>query len=181
MKMDFNDSADVAQAEIHEAKTECREFDFDDDSRQKLWGVFRKWMDDPRCSDSFSGLSVIVLNELCFTLADEALWAEAWDLIRRTALQAKRRNQTVLMESLRIAIFELAAEPLAYPKMLELLFSLADEPDGRWAVFSAYRSCPWRLRPHARRYSNGLVTDSDCDGWLIENGYGGDEVLMKWE
>lgn len=46
------------------------------------------------------------------------------------------------------------------------------EPDTRWAVFAAYKNFPWRLRDHARKYSNGSVSETDCDHWLESQGLG---------
>ena len=84
-----------------------------------------------------------------------------------------------MQEQLRIASFEIAAEPPEFAPTLELLFSLASNPDTRWAVFAAYENYPWRLRPHALKYSKGTVTHQDCDDWLISQGHGDDECLLS--
>ena len=83
-----------------------------------------------------------------------------------------------MKECLRISIFEVVAEPPEYAPYLELLFSLSAAPETRWAVFAAYENYPWRLRPHAKKYSAGAVTDDDCDHWLTTQGLYEDEILM---
>ncbi len=84
-----------------------------------------------------------------------------------------------MKEALRIASFEIAVEPPEYSPSLELLFALASDPETRWAVFAAYENFPWRLRPHAKKYSAGAITDDDCDHWLTTQGLYEDEILMS--
>ena len=48
----------------------------------------------------------------------------------------------------------------------------------RGAVFSAYENVPWGLRPHAHKYSKGMICDEDCDNWLTTQGHFDDEILM---
>ncbi len=168
-----------AEAEIGSAKEKCADSNYDNHSRFSLWDTFRRWIGHPQFDKDFNSLEAVVLNELEFTLGDPQLRDEGWLMIQELAAHWKLENNSTMMECLRIASFEIAAEPPEYPPTLELLFTLASNPDTRWGVFAAYENYPWRLRPHARRYSGGLVTDQDCDKWLIEQGYGQDEILMS--
>ena len=83
------------------------------------------------------------------------------------------------MDAIRISTFEVIAEAPAIEGDLHRLFAMAANPHRRWAVFAAYENVPWRLRPHARKYSEGLVSDDDCDEWLRSQDCGDDEVLIS--
>ncbi|HEY1050205.1 MAG TPA: hypothetical protein VGE39_10640 [Prosthecobacter sp.] len=168
-----------AKAEIESAKQHCTGSSNDADSRAALWGTFRSWISHPDFDKGFNILEKTILNELEFTLADPHLKEEGWTLISELAGRWERENNITMKDSLCIACFEVAAEPPEHAPTLELLFSLATHPETRWAVFAAYEHCPWRLRPHALKYSRGSVTDNDCDQWLIDQGHGDDETLMS--
>ena len=170
--------AEQAEAEIHEMKRQCQAAGHDAQSRTNLWKVIQAWVGHPRFDEGFNALEVVVLNELEFTLSDELLRSEGWRLIAELAGRWHREGNETRKEALRIASFEIAAEPPEYAPTLELLFSLTSDPDTRWAVFAAYENFPWRLRPHARKYSGGSITDDDCDEWLTSLGLYQDEILM---
>lgn len=176
---DYEKLSETAETEIHLAKKECGECGYDDASRAALWEVFRRWISHPGFDVDFNLLEAMVLNELAFTVGSPELKEEGWAIIADLAGKWGREGNAKRKESLRIASFEIAAEPPELPLTLELLFSLAADPETRRAVFAAYESYPWRLRAHARKYANGTVTDRDCDEWLIEEGHGNDEVLMS--
>lgn len=168
-----------AKAEIASAKRHCIDSGYEAGARAALWDTFRIWIAHPEFSKGFNALETTVLNELQFTLADPSLRDEGWALIAELAALWERENNVIMKECLRVASFEVAAEPPEYSPALELLFSLATTPETRWAVFAAYEHCPWRLRPHAAKYAANSVTDQDCDRWLLDQGHGNDEVLMS--
>lgn len=172
---DLDAQAAIAETEIGIAKQRCGDSGYDAISRSALWNTFRHWMSHPEFEKDFNILETTVLNELEFTLSDPNLKDEGWALISELAARWERENNIKMKESLRIASFEIAAEPPESASTLELLFSLATDPETRWAVFAAYENYPWRLRPHALKYSAGSITDRDCNEWLIEQGYGEDE------
>ncbi len=149
--------------------------------REALFAGFDRWLAHPRLLDREdpSLLRVRVLNELTWLVEDPVIGDDAWEHIRGIAKDLGREDHDGLRESWIIANFELAAEAPEDPVFLEKLFSLAADAETRWAVFGAYVNVPWRLRPHARKYSQGLVTDEDVDAWLIEQDRGDDEVLMR--
>jgi len=168
-----------AESEIDGAKQQCKSRAYDSDSRSNLWDVFRRWVDHPQSSAEFNALEFIVLNELQSSLSNENLSQEGWSLVVELARRWHREDNVTRKEAMRIAIFEIAAEPPEFPGPLQRLFSLASEPETRWAVFAAYEKFPWRLRPHAKKYSGGAVTDDDCDHWLTTQGLYQDEILMN--
>ena len=145
-----------------------------------LFETFSRWLQHPRLLDpkDDSLLRVTVLNEITWLISDPIVGHQAWEYIRRIAKDLGQTDPYDLRESWRFATFELAAEPPECSWFLEKLFTLAGDKDTRWAVFGAYENVPWRLRPHARKYSKGGITDKDCDQWLIEEGWGDDEFLM---
>lgn len=167
-----------ALEEIGEAESRAKDDGFTPSSRQALRAVRRKWTTHPLFLGGRSQLGCCLLNELEFSLADDESGAEAWDMIAELAATAHRNADETLKDSLRISNLEIAAEPREFELTLRLLFSLASDPDTRWAVFAAYENFPWRLRPHAAKYSNGTVTPKDVDDWLASRGLDGDEFLM---
>ncbi len=148
-----------------------------------MWDVFQRWLAHPGfiAKDGNLSLRSCVLNELTFLLGEEQLRPGAWHLLAGLAAKYPEGHPTGLDVSLTISTFELATEPPEVGCMLELLFSLAPDPHTRWAVFAAYQNHPSRLRPHAKKYSGGLITDQDCDHWLISQGSGQDEILAPLE
>ena len=148
--------------------------------REALFAAFDGWLLDRRVLDSVDGgmMRVTVLNELTWLTSDPVIGGDAWEHIRGIVKALGREDHDGMRESWIIANFELTAEPPEVPEYLERLFSLAGDEETRWAIFGAYEHYPWRLRPHARKYSGGLITDDDCDAWLIEQELGEDEVLM---
>ncbi|MCB9913459.1 MAG: hypothetical protein H7A46_21450 [Verrucomicrobiales bacterium] len=170
---------EVAEAEIDAAVAGCEASAYSKASRDALWSVFHRWLADPRLlSGTASQLRVTVLNELTIRVGDEHLRNEAWEILRELARRYSDDDPEGMGISLKIAAFEVFAEPPEVPYTLELLFTLAEEPETRWAVFAAYENLPWRLRPHAVKYSQGRITDADCDAWLRSRGLGDDEYLM---
>lgn len=176
---DLNTVAEQAEREIQEAKQRCSDAGFDVASREEIWAAIRRWIEYPGFEASFNMLETVVLNELEFTLANPVLRGEGWQLITDLAGRWKRENNDIMMEALNIASFEIAAEPPECADTLELLFRLYAEPDTRWAVFAAYENFPWRLKEHAKKYSNGSVSAEDCDRWLEAQGLGTEELLAK--
>lgn len=170
--------AERAVTEIAKAKKQCETEAYCTSSRAVLWNLIRTWVDHPEFDRGFNALQCSVLNELEFTLANDQLRQEGWMLITELAKRWHREGNETMKEALRIASFECAAEPPECASSLELLFSLANDPDTRWAVFAAYENFPWRLRSYAKKYSAGSVTDDDCDHWLTEQGLDQDEILM---
>ena len=170
--------AEQAELEIGEAKQHCEAKAYDPSSRKMLWDVIQKWTSHPQFDTDFNALEVVVLNELEFTLSNYHMKHEGWKIITELARRWHKEGNMTMMEALRIASFEIAAEPPEYAPTLELLYSLATDPEVRWAVFAAYENFPWRLRPHAKKYSGGAVTDEDCDQWLTSQGLYEDEILM---
>jgi len=166
--------ASGAEAEIRDLRLR---FENAEASAGELQQGIEKWLRYPDFGED-SELCTTMLNELAQCLSDETLRPGAWDILSRLAVEWGERGAAELQEALRITIFEVLAEPPEIEYTLELLFSLAGDSGTRWAVFAAYENYPWRLRPHARKYSRGLVTDDDCDQWLIEQDLGHDEILM---
>lgn len=173
--------ADEAEAEIAELRAKGAENGWTQADREALFAAFDRWLADPRLLDREDPglLRVTVLNELTWLVSDPVIGDDAWEHIRGITKELGREDHDGLRESWIIANFELTAEAPEVPEFLERLFSLAGEAETRWAIFGAYENVPWRLRPHARKYSKGLITDDDCDEWLIEQERGDDEVLMR--
>ena len=173
--------AEEAEERLGEHRARCFESGYASDAREALWTGFRFWVEHPVFAQYPGMLRCRVLNELTFCLADEHLAEEAWRMVGDLAERWDRASLGSLMEWIRISTFEVIAEAPANEDDLRRLFAMAANPHRRWAVFAAYENVPWRLRPHARKYSEGLVTDEDCDEWLRDKGYGDDEILMKRE
>ncbi len=167
-----------AGSEIQRLKIEAHEASYSELSREALWDKFREWIAHPVFAQYPGMLRCTVLNELQFCLSEEELRDETWAMIGQLVDRWDKESLGSLVESIRIASLECIAEPPENPGNLRRLFKLAANPHTRWAVFEAYRNVPWRLRPHAHKYSEGLVTDSDCDDWLAEDHYD-DEILMS--
>ena len=170
-----------AEVEMNLLKEKGRESSWSQPDVEAIFEAFDKWLRHPEFlspkDDSY--LRCTVLNELTWLISDPIVGDQAWEYIRRIAKDLGKEDAHQLRESWLIAAFETFAGPPAIPEFLEKLFSLAGDKDTRWAVFGAYDNVPWRLRPHARKYSNGMITDEDCDVWLIESDRGNDEVLMQ--
>jgi hypothetical protein len=170
---------DRAEAEIKTAASRCRTENYAPTAVSDLWNLIKSWTEHPDfLTDTGSSLRGSVLNNITFLLADVRLREGAWSLVRDLAARFGEDDPTGMGISIKIFTFEIAAEPPEVDYMLDLLFSLADDPTTRWAVFAAYESYPWRLRPHARKYSKGTVSDEDCDSWLRSQGLEEDEYLI---
>jgi hypothetical protein len=166
--------AEQAEIQIDTAVVRGKSGGWNQAAIEELCGVIKSWLEHPRFLDpnDRSLLRVTVLNTITSLLAEPIIGDHVWEIMRSLAREIGRNGEDFhgLRDSLRIATFELAAEPPEVPDFLRKLFSLAGDKDTRWAVFAAYENTPTRLRLHARRYSGGQVTDEDCDHWLIEQG-----------
>ena len=173
--------AEEAETEIGLLKENGRESAWSRRDVETLFAAFDRWLQDPRLLDpkDVSLLRVTILNELTWLISEPLIGDRAWEHIRGIARELGKEDSNGLRESWIIAAFETFAEPPEIPEFLDKLFSLAADEDTRWAVFGAYDNVPWRLRPHAQKYSNGKITDDDCDRWLIESDRQDDEVLMQ--
>jgi hypothetical protein len=173
--------ADEAGGELQRLKEKGKASRWIQSALEELFQAFARWMKHPQFLDpnQESRLRVTVLNEITFLISEPIVGNHAWEYIRGVARELGQDDPHDLRESLRIATLELAAEPPDVPDFLEKLFSLAGDKDTRWAVFAAYENVPWRLRPHAHKYSAGQITDEDCDRWLVDEGWGEDEFLMR--
>lgn len=171
---------DEAEAEIGTLKAKGKDSGWEQADLDALFRAFERWLQHPRLLDAKdeSLLRVTVLNELTWLVSEPIVGDHAWRHIRDIAKLLGRDDPHELRESWRIATFELAAEAPECPEFLEKLFGLAADEDTRWAVFSAYENVPWRLRPHAHKYSKGMISDEDCDNWLTTQGHFDDEILM---
>ena len=169
---------DEAWQEVDAAELDCKAAGYTAESCANLWKVFDRWLNHQEVVKETTVLRAHILGELTTLLNEEVSREGAWDKLKALARQYSVSDPTGMKVSLKIMAFEVFAEPPEVPYNLELLFSLARDPLTRWAVFSAYEHFPWRLRPHASKYSNGSVTDQDCDKWLREQGLGEDEYLM---
>jgi hypothetical protein len=171
---------DEAEEEIGTLKQQGEASGWAQPDREALFSAFDRWLAHPRLLDPAdeSFLRTRVLNELTWLIGKPEIGVPAWEYIRGVAKRLGREDPHGLRESWIISTFELAAEPPAQRDFLADLFSFAADEETRWAVFGAYRNVPWRLRPHAHKYSKGLISDEDCDQWLIEQGLGSDEILM---
>ena len=169
-----------AEEEIGTLKQQGEASGWPQPDREALFRAFDRWLAHPRllepAEESF--LRLTVLNELTWLIGKPEIGEQAWDYIRGVAKRLGQEDPHGLRESWIITTFELAAEPPEQRDFLEDLFSLAADEETRWAVLGAYRNVPWRLRPHAHKYSKGLISDEDCDRWLIDQGLGDDEILM---
>ena len=172
--------ADAAKAEIEALWRSGQANEWSEPSIDALFNAIKRWLDHPELLNpaSVGLLRVTVLNELTWLIPEPIVGERAWELIKDFAAGLARNDPHGLRESLRIATLELAAGPPEDPDALRMLFTLAEAEDTRWAVFAAYEMFPWRLRHHARKYSNGLVTDDDCDAWFEEQCLENDEILM---
>ena len=172
---------DEAEDEIGELKIKGEANGWKQSDIDALFQAFDKWLEHPRLLDpkDASFLRFAVLNELTWLISTPIIGKHAWEHIREIARRLGPEDPYELRESWRIATFELAAEPPECPDFLEKLFTLAGDEDTRWAVFAAYENFPWRLRSHAHKYSKGLISDQDCDQWLIDRNLGDDEILMQ--
>jgi hypothetical protein len=168
--------ANGAEAEIRELR---RYFEKSEISVDDFHQGMEKWVRQAQFENGDFELCATLLSELASCLSDETLRPGAWKSISRLASEWEARGDSESQEMLRTTILEVLAEPPEVEYTLELLFSLAKNAGTRWAVFAAYENYPWRLRPHARKYSRGLVTDDDCDQWLIDQDLGHDEILMN--
>lgn len=175
---DGNQLAEMALAELHDALRRCLGFGAGEEAIAVLWPVVERWVEMPEFKTGRESMQVSFLNELTFATADSELSTVAWEVIRRLAIKWESEKDGNLKEMLRITTFEIAAEAPEDPPSLVRLFSLAADPLTRWAVFAAYENVPWRLRPHAAKYSGGAVSDADCDEWLVSRNLGDDEILM---
>ena len=169
---------DEASQEVDAAELACKTAGYTAESCGDLWNVFDRWLKHPEFLKETTILRAYILGELTTLLGEEVLRERAWDKLTALAKQYSVIDPTGIKASLRIMAFEVFAEPPAVPYNLKLLFSLAHDPITRWAVLDSYQNFPWRLRPHAHKYSNGSVTDQDCDQWLREQGLGKDEFLI---
>jgi hypothetical protein len=174
---------DEAETEIAGLAARGEENGWMKEDRAALFAAFDRWLEHPRLLDrgDVGMLRWTVLNELTWLVSDPVIDDDAWEHIRGIAKELGRDDHDGLREAWIIANFELAAEAPEVPRFLERLFSFAADAETRWAIFGAYVNVPWRLRPHARKYSQGLITDEDVDAWLIEQERGDDEVLMRRE
>jgi hypothetical protein len=173
-----NQLAEAAVSELHEALGRCLDFGAGEEAIAVLWATVERWVGMPEFKTGCEALQVGVLNELTFATAESGSSAVAWEVIRRLAVKWELEKESDLKEMLRVTTFEIAAEAPEDPPSLVRLFSLAADRLTRWAVFAAYENVPWRLRPHALKYSGGTVSDADCDEWLASRNLGDDEVLM---
>ncbi|MCW1884868.1 hypothetical protein OKA04_09020 [Luteolibacter flavescens] len=173
--------SDEAEEEIGTLRQRGEESGWAELDRAALFHAFDRWLAHPRLLDHAdkSFLRFLVLNEITFLISHPLIGDHAWEYIRNAARQLGPEDPHGLRDAWIISTFELAAESPEDPDFLEKLFSLAADEGTRWAVFGAYKNLPWRLRLHAHRYSKGLITDEDCDLWLIEQGHGEDEILMQ--
>jgi hypothetical protein len=171
--------ADEAEEHLGQLLVNCRESGYTPQSIEAVWAGFGTWVAHPVFAQYPGMLRCSVLNELTFCLSDENLADGAWRLLGDLAERWERYSLGSLMDAIRISTFELIAEAPAIEADLRRLFAMAGNPCRRWVVFAAYQNVPWRLRPHARKYSDGLITDDDCDEWLRDQDHGEDEVLMS--
>ena len=169
---------DEARAEVDAAELACKTSGHTTESRGNLWKVFDRWLKLPEFVRETTILRAYVPGELTTLLDEEIFRDRAWDTLAALAREYSVNDPTGMKVSLKIMAFEVFAEPPEVPYNLKLLFSLASNPITRWAIFDSYVNFPWRLRPHAHKYSNGAVTNEDCDRWLREQGLGKDEYLM---
>jgi len=170
-----------AEDEIGTLKERGEESGWAASDQDALFQAFDRWLGHPHvldCADE-GFLRATVLNEITWLISKPGIGEAAWEYIRGIAKKLGQEDSHGLRESWIIATFELAAEAPEEPEFLEKLFSMAADEDTRWAIFGAYENVPWRLRPHARKYSKSLISDEDCDRWLIEQERGNDEVLMS--
>jgi hypothetical protein len=170
--------AEIAVIDLHDALDRCVDQETREEAVVALWAVVERWIDLPEFQTGCESLQVNFLNELTFALGNPDRIEAAWEVIRRLAVKWELDKEVELKDMLRIATLELFAEAPAEPAYLVRLFSLAADPLTRWAVFAAYENVPWRLRPHAAKYSGGTVSDADCDEWLVSRDLGDDEILM---
>ncbi len=173
--------AEQAEAEIQLLKDQCAAACYDTHSREALWAGIMGWIKHPRFAEGkpVTHLQCVVLNELQFTLSTTELRDEGWALICELAKTWKRERNESLMAALNIASFEIIVDPPQGHEELKRLFTLAANPEARWAVFAAYENYPWLLQEHACLYSEGAVSDTDCERWLKERGLGNPELLQR--
>ena len=169
--------AELAEDEFFEALGRCGNSGSQEENVEALWHAVERWVALPHFKESLD-MQIELLNELTFALADPGKSAAAWESLRRLAAKWEVEGEDQLKEIVRISTFEVLAEAPACPASSIRLFSLATDPLTRWAVFAAYENVPWRLRPHAAKYSGGTVSDADCDEWLASRNLGDDDILM---
>lgn len=119
--------------------------------------------------------------EVAYLLGDRVCDGPVWDWLEEQAREAPAGRR----ENLRIAIFEwIPDSPIFWPDLFRL-WDLWFDPATRWAVYSAYFSCPRRVHVHLRRYcahrrrekkSLPQFSQSDFEQCLHEIRGGGDST-----
>lgn len=160
--------------EFIDALTEFENSSGSPEAEAELWKIVDHWLAQPLSSVPVQYTKLEILNQLTWKISNEHIGDKVWEKFRQLAKSVSHGDPFDLHKSIVISTFELFAEPPEVPETLNLLYSLAGDPDTRWAVFASYENYPWRLRPHAIKYSNGLITNEDCDAWLEEQCLGED-------
>ena len=129
---------------------------------------FRDWTSRHTFLHSTGELQITVLNELTWCLSDPLNVEKAFSVLTDLAIEWK--DSSSLADTLIITTFEIFVEPPEVSDTLKLLFSLAEVEGARWVIFASYRNCPLRIKSHAEKYSNGLISDKDIKDWHISIG-----------
>lgn len=173
-----DEAAGHAKVDLNSAMAAGTSSEWSEEAQQELWEAFRQWVSHPKFESGEGQLRTLVLNALCALTEVPEMQQQAWEIIGSLAREFGFQKQSDMRPALQAAIFEIIAQPPEHGESVRRLFLLAGDSESRWAVFSAYEKYPWRLRPHARKYSDGSVSDADCDAWLIDQGLGADEYLF---
>lgn len=110
-----------------------------------------------------------VLNEAAALLVHPKFRDVAWRFYQNLAEDAGRQ-QCELRIKLTIALFEIIAEPPWILEDVELLFTLLDSVNTRWAVFEAYENYPRTFRRHIALYGRGRIQPEEYAEWLAFQG-----------
>ena len=154
--------ADVAEDELEIAVQD------DATTPEILLSLLSRWYSDPACSDRTNLLLTTLLNEAAALLANPRFREAAWQFYRDLALEAGRQKDEYLQTQLTIALFEIIPESPVIPADMELLYTLLDSPDSRWAIFAAYEQSPQSFRRDIQLYGGNRISDEEYENWRTQ-------------
>lgn len=110
-----------------------------------------------------------VLNEAAALIPHPKFRDAGWRFYRVLAEDAGRQ-ECELRTRLTTGLFEIIAEPPWFTADVELLFSLLESENTRWAVFAAYEHYPRTFQRHIALHGRNRISPEEFATWL--NGLG---------
>ena len=148
----------------------CERLKYSHAALEELRNSQNRWVFHVEFRKGDTALRVHVLNWLASMLTIPEIRNVTWAIIVRLAEIGYEQTMPHLRESLTIAVFELAAEPPEVPWFCELLFTLGESRNTKWALFEAYRRWPRRFKEHINRYGRGCISQKEYEDWLSWQG-----------